>query len=64
MVGTLLLIMGSANRDNPALVAGCIGSGGRLEEDQAVGPNPHAAPDLTTNITVELSFSSGPWTFV
>ena len=41
--------MGSVNRDNPALVAGCIGSGGRLEEDQNVGPNPHADPDLTTN---------------
>ena len=40
VVGTLLLIiMGSVSRDNPALVAGCIGPGGRLEEDQSVGPN-------------------------
>ena len=49
VVGTLLLIMGSVNRDNPALVAGCIVSGGRLEEDQTVGPNPHADLDLITN---------------
>ena len=43
-ITTTLLIMGSVNRDNPALV----GSGGRLEEDQSVGPIPHADPDLST----------------
>ena len=55
VVGTLLLIMGSVNRDNPALDSGCIGSGGRLEEDQSVGPN-SARGSRSNHKTVELSF--------
>ena len=44
--------MGSVNRDNPAAL---VGSGGRLEEDQSVGPN-SARRSRSIHKTVELSF--------
>ena len=47
--------MGSINRDNPALVAGCIVPGGRLEEDHPSGPN-SARGSRSNHKTVELSF--------